>query len=83
MCIRDRVIEVGENPQNVGAVGAAAVAAGGLGAIRSLDQVKEFIPVSRRFEPDLEKKAVYEKYFEIFKKLYKSNKKNFRRLQYE
>ena len=31
----------------------------------------------------MEKKAVYDKYFEIFKKLYKSNKKNFRRLQYE
>ena len=81
--VTGRVIEVVENPQNVGAVGAAAVAAVGLGAIRSLDQVKEFIPVSRRFEPDLEKKAVYDKYFEIFKKLYKSNKKNFRRLQYE
>ncbi|HIZ43275.1 MAG TPA: FGGY-family carbohydrate kinase [Firmicutes bacterium] len=81
--VTGRVIEVVESPQNVGAVGAAAVAAVGLGVIESLDQVKDFIPVSRRFEPDMEKKAVYDKYFEVFKKLYQSNKKIFRRLQYE
>ena len=78
--ITGRTIEVVENPQNVGAVGAAAVAAVGLGAIGDLDRVKDFIPVSGRFEPDLEKKAIYDKYFDIFKRLYQSNKKNYRRL---
>lgn len=78
--ITGRTIEVVENPQNVGAVGAAAVAAVGLGAIGDLDRVKDFIPVSGRFEPDLEKKKIYDKYFDIFKRLYQSNKKNYRRL---
>ena len=78
--ITGRTIEVVESPQNVGAVGAAAVAAVGLGAIGDLDRVKDFIPVSGRFEPDPEKKKIYDKYFDIFKRLYQSNKKNYRRL---
>ena len=45
-------------------------------------QYKELIarkvPASKSFEPNLElKKAVYDKNFEVFKKLYKANKENF------
>ena len=78
--ITGRTIEVVESPQNVGSVGAAAVAAAGLSAIKSLDDIRDFIPVSGRFEPDLANKKIYDKYYEIFKKLYASNKKNYRRL---
>lgn len=78
--ITGRTIEVVESPQNVGAVGAAAVAAVGLGAIDSLDRVKDFIPVSGRFIPNPEEKAVYDKYYCVFKDLYRSNKKNYRRI---
>ena len=78
--ITGREIEVVENPQNVGSVGAAAVVAVGLSAIPNLEKVREFIPVTGRFEPNMDNKRIYDKYFEIFKKLYASNKKNYRRL---
>lgn len=70
-------IETVENPQNIGAVGAAAVVAVGLELISSLDKVKDFIPASKSFVPDQSVKAVYDKNFEVFKNLYKANKKNF------
>lgn len=78
--ITGRTIEVVENPQNVGAVGAAAVAAAGLGAMDSLDRVKDFIPVRGTFVPDPDKKALYDKYYGVFKDLYRSNKTNYRRI---
>ena len=71
-------IETVNSPQNVGAVGAAVCAGVGVGLIPSFEKVKEFIPASKSFEPNLKlKKEVYDKNFEVFKKLYKSNKENF------
>lgn len=75
--ITGRRIEVVESPQNVGAVGAAATAAVGLGVLRDLDEVEQVLPACKTFEPNRENKRVYDHYFEIFKRLYKSNKKNF------
>lgn len=76
--ITGRVVETVASPQNVGAVGAAAVAGVGLGAIASLDGVKSFIPAERTFRPDPMNKPVYDKNFAVFKKLYKTNNKNFK-----
>ena len=70
-------IETVNDPQNVGAVGAAAVVAVGLGAIPSLENLKDFIPAVATYVPNAENKAIYDKQFEVFKKLYKANKKNF------
>ncbi|NCA91638.1 carbohydrate kinase [bacterium] len=78
--ILGRTIETVQNPQNVGAVGAAAVVGVGLGIIPSLDKVKDFVPVDRSYTPNLANKAVYDKNFEVFKSLYKSNKQNFKLL---
>ena len=78
--VTGRVVEVVENPQNVGAVGAAAVTAVGLKLIPSLEEVSAFIPVKERFLPRKEEKAVYDHYFEVFKRLYATNKKNYRLL---
>lgn len=75
--ILGRTIETVQNPQNVGAVGAAAVVGVGLGIIPSLDKVKDFVPVSQTFYPNAENKAVYDKNFAVFKNLYKANKQNF------
>ena len=72
-----RPVETVANPQNVGAVGAAAVVAVGLGIISSLDNLKDYIPAVKRFTPNPEYKAVYDRNFEVFKALYKSNKANF------
>lgn len=76
--ITGHIVETVNSPQNVGAVGAAACAGIGLGLIPDFEKVKEFIPVRKTFTPDLKVKAeVYDKGFEVFKNLYKSNKKNF------
>lgn len=75
--ITGHTIETVKSPQNVGAVGAAAVVAVGLNIIGSLDDLKDFIPAEKTFVPNKELKAVYDKNFTVFKNLYKANKKNF------
>jgi xylulokinase len=73
-----RTIETVASPQNVGAVGAAAVAGAGLGAIDSLDRVRDMIPASAVFRPDGAAKAIYDRNFRVFKQLYRTNRENFR-----
>ncbi|MCC8022533.1 MAG: FGGY-family carbohydrate kinase [Clostridiales bacterium] len=72
-----RTVETVDSPQNVGAVGAAAVMALGLGHISTLDEIKSLIPASKTFQPNPGNKAVYDRNFQVFKQLYSSNKKNF------
>lgn len=73
-----RRIETVASPQNVGAVGAAAVAAVGLGIIDSLDDIRALIPVVGTFDPDPEAKRVYDRNFEVFKRLYRDNRNNYK-----
>lgn len=75
--ILQRDIEVVDSPQNVGAVGAAACIAVGLGLIPDLQHVKTLIPAKHTYHPSNETKAVYDRNFKVFKNLYKSNKENF------
>lgn len=71
--VTGRRIETVPSPQNVGSVGAAAVAAVGLGLIPELAAVREFIPVDAVYEPDTKNRGVYDKGFAVFKKLYAAN----------
>jgi len=73
--ILGRRIETVASPQNVGAVGAAAICAVGLGAIPQIEDVAKFIPATKVYEPNKENNEKYEKYYLTFKKLYASNKK--------
>jgi xylulokinase len=75
--ITGRTIEVVDNPQNVGAVGAAAVICVGLGIISSFDAVGTLIPAAKVFVPDAQQKVVYDRIYAVFKKLYRVNKDNF------
>lgn len=75
--ILQKDIEVVDSPQNVGAVGAAACIAVGLGLIPDLGHVKSLIPAKYTYHPNKENKAVYDKNFKVFKNLYKCNKENF------
>jgi len=75
--ITGRVIETVDSPQNVGAVGAALVAAVGLGVLKSLDMSGSLVRVNNRYTPDMKNKAIYDRGFEVFKSLYKNNKKSF------
>ena len=76
-----RAVETVASPQNVGSVGAAALAAVGANIIASLREVKGLIPAAKRFAPDMAKKAEYDKYFAAYKGLYAANKKLFKAMQ--
>ena len=63
--------------QNVGAVGAAVIVAVGLGVKSGVRDAKSLIPVDAEYKPNPANRAVYDKGFKVFRKLYKSNKDNF------
>jgi xylulokinase len=73
-----RIIETVDSPQNVGSVGAAAVAGVGLGVIRNLEQVRDIIPAVKTYCPNQSVKPVYDKNFSVFKKLYQANRNGFK-----
>ena len=75
--ITGRVIEVVHEPQNVGAVGAAATMAVGLGILSDTADIPRLIPAEKTFTPDETHREVYDRQFAVFKRLYSSNKKNF------
>ncbi|MCR5783446.1 MAG: FGGY-family carbohydrate kinase [Clostridia bacterium] len=75
--VTGKKIETVDNPQNVGAVGAAVLVAVGLGLIAEVSDAKKLIPVVKTYYPDAENKKIYDKYFAVFKQLYKTNKPNF------
>ena len=75
--ILQRNVEVVDSPQNIGAVGAAACIVVGMGILPSIKDVKKLIPAKVTYRPNPANKAVYDRNFEVFKNLYKSNKKNF------
>ncbi len=75
--ILQRDVVVVESPQNIGAVGAAACIAIGMGIIPKMTDVKKLIPVKTTYKPNKENKEVYDKNFKVFKNLYKCNKENF------
>lgn len=79
--ILGKKLEVVEHPQNVGAMGAAALMGIGLGLIKDFDSVKGYIPVKATFEPNLENHTKYEKYYQTFKQLHDANKKQFKMIQ--
>ncbi len=75
--ITGKTVETVDSPQNVGAVGAAVIVACGLGMIDSVEEAKKLIPVVNTYHPNDKNRAVYDRQYEVFKNLYKSNKGNF------
>lgn len=75
--ITGRTVEAVENPQNAGAMGAAALAGISLGLIPSFDYLGELIPVRRRFEPDETNRSRYDHHYRVFKGLYRRNRRAF------
>ncbi len=72
-----KTVEVTAQPQNVGSVGAAMTAAVGLGLLNDLQQAKSLIPAEKTYKPNPANRAVYDKSYEVYKQLYKSNKAHF------
>jgi xylulokinase len=78
--VTGRRIEVIENAQNVGTVGAAIVCGVGLGALESFQAAKPLIRVEKTYTPRTEYRGVYERNFSVFQQLYKANRQMFRQL---
>lgn len=78
--VTGRTVETVASPQNAGSVGAAAVMAVGLGLIADLDAVGMLIPAEKTFRPNGANRAVYDRNYAVFRKLYASNKAHFRAL---
>lgn len=78
--ITGREIETVENAQNAGTVGATVVCAVGLGLFRSFSEAKKLIPPKKTYQPRKQYKDMYDKHFEVFKKLYEKNKTLFNSL---
>ncbi|HID64830.1 MAG TPA: hypothetical protein EYP49_19095 [Anaerolineae bacterium] len=76
-------IETGSNPQEAGAVGAALVAAVGLGIYPDFAALKDVIEVTRTFEPRSDHAGVYDCLFAAYKKVYRSLKAVYREINKE
>ncbi len=73
-------VETIENPQNAGAMGAAMLAAVGLGRYKNLEDAGENILVTARYIPDVSRHNIYNRQFRVFKALYRHNKRAFQQL---
>lgn len=78
--VTGRTVETVNRPQDVGAVGAAAIIGIGLGVIDNIKKVKDYVPVAKTYKPNKANKAIYDRNFEVFKTLYKNNKDSFKKL---
>lgn len=76
--ILQREIVTVENCQDIGAVGAAILVGLGLGIIPSAEEASSFVKIKKAVKPNPENKAVYDKNYFVFRKLYGSNKKLFK-----
>ncbi len=66
--------------KDVGAIGAAMLVAVGSGTIDSLDKAKKLVGVSKMYEPNPSYRDIYDRNYQVFKRLYKSNAANFKAL---
>lgn len=75
--VTGRTVETVADTKDVGAVGAAMLVAVGSGAFPDLAAAASLVKSVQSYTPNAETKAVYDKNYTVFKRLYESNKKNF------
>ena len=78
--VTGRKIEVIENAQNAGTVGAAIVCGVGLGTLKTFQGARPLIRVDRTHIPRPQCREVYEQNFGVYQQLYRNNRQMFRRL---
>lgn len=78
--ILGRPVETVAEPQNVGALGAAIVAAVGLGCAETIEEVAAKIPTLATYYPDASTKRAHRRNYRVFTELYRRNKALFRAL---
>ena len=78
--VTQRKVEAVHNPQEAGAVGAALIAAVGLGIYPSFDALKNVVKVERVFSPQEENYQIYDFLFHSYQEAYGSLRRFYRRL---
>lgn len=78
--ITGRTIETIDNAQSVGAMGCAISAAAGLSGEDVRVLARRLVKASHSYIPDPRNKDIYERNYQVFKRLYRSNAENFRLL---
>ena len=78
--ITGRTIETVSNTQEVGAIGTAIVVAAGIRGGDVLELSRRLVKVDCVYAPDPRNKAVYDRNYKVFKRLYKANAASFREL---
>ncbi len=78
--ITGRTIETVNNSQEVGATGTALVVAAGLKHADVLELTLRLVKANHVYRPDPSKKSVYDRNYEVFKRLYKSNAAGFKKM---
>ena len=78
--ITGRTIETVGNTQEVGAIGTALVVAAGIQGADVLELARKLVKVDKTYDPDPANNAAYERNYQVFKRLYKSNARNYRQL---
>ncbi len=78
--ITGRKIETVDNPQSAGATGSALVVAAGIKGEDVFELSRRLVKSNHVYIPNPENRGVYDRNFKVFKRLYKSNAKNFRDL---
>ena len=76
--ITGRTIETVNNTREVGAIGTALVVAAGIKGVDVLELSRQLVKPNHTYTPNPENKALYERNYKVFKKLYKSNAANFK-----
>jgi len=78
--VTNRRVEAVQDPQEAGAVGAALVAAVGLGIYPGFEALKNVVRVARVYEPGEDNREVYDSLFRSYRESYGSLKRFYRRL---
>jgi xylulokinase len=81
--VTGKQVEKVANPQEAGAVGAALIAAVGLGIYPDFQALKKVIQVTRTFDPRAENAEIYDELFDAYKKVYDALKGIHRQLNQE
>lgn len=78
--VTQRKIEVVENAQNAGTIGAAIVCAVGMGKVPDYRAAKDVIGVAATFHPQPALSDLYDRNYRVYKTLYNQNKNAFQAL---
>jgi xylulokinase len=78
--VTQRRVETVRNPQEAGAVGAALVAAVGLGIYPNFEALKKVVNADRAFEPEQKNRGIYDSLYGSYREAYSSLRGFYKRL---